>query len=114
VLHDSCVFARHEGVVEEPRLLLERAGWTVLEPEHAGKLTWCCGGPAESLFPAKALAQARRRVEQLRAAGGTCVTACPLCLANLSKAADGSLDFRDLSEVLLEARSASPPEPAAV
>jgi len=104
VLHDSCVFARYEDVVEEPRTLLERTGATVLEPENAGRLTWCCGGPAESLYPEKALAQAKRRVEQLHAAGSECVTMCPLCLVNLSKAADGAIAFRDISAVLLEAR----------
>lgn len=102
VLHDSCVFARHEGVVDEPRALLERAGVTVLEPESSGRLTWCCGGPVEALYPEKALAQAQRRVEQLRAAGGECVTMCPLCLVNLSKAAGGTLALRDISEVLVE------------
>ena len=59
------------------------------------------------------LAQARRRVEQLRAAGSECVTMCPLCLVNLSKAADGTIAFKDISEVLLEARAAAP-EPARV
>ena len=104
MLHDSCVFARYEGVVEEPRTLLARAGLSVLEPANAGRLTWCCGGPAESLYPEKALAQAQRRVEQLRAKGSECVTMCPLCLVNLSKAANGTIAFRDISEVLLEAR----------
>jgi Fe-S oxidoreductase len=104
VLHDSCVFARYEGVVEEPRALLQRAGATVVDPVNTGRLTWCCGGPAESLYPEKALAQARRRVEQLGAAGSECVTMCPLCFVNLSKAADGSVSFRDISELLLESR----------
>jgi Fe-S oxidoreductase len=102
VLHDSCVFARGEGIVDEPRALLARAGVAVVEPENAGRLTWCCGGPVEALYPEKALAQAQRRVEQLRAAGVECVTTCPLCLVNLSKAAGGTLVFRDISEVLLE------------
>jgi Fe-S oxidoreductase len=109
VLHDSCVFARYEGVVEEPRRLLERAGATVVEPEQAGRLTWCCGGPAESLYPEKALAQARRRVAQLQAAGSECVTMCPLCLVNLSKAADGAIAFRDISELLLESADRATP-----
>lgn len=111
VLHDSCVFARYEGVVDEPRKLLAGAGFAVVEPEHAGTLTWCCGGPAESLYPEKALAQAERRVAQIRAAGSECVTACPLCLVNLSKAAGGTVAFHDISELLLEARDR---EPAAV
>lgn len=104
VLHDSCMLARAEGVVEEPRRLLAGAGFAVSEPEQSGRLTWCCGGPAEALHPERALEQARRRVEQLRAAGGVCVTACPICLVNLEKAADGTVTFRDLSDVLLEAR----------
>jgi Fe-S oxidoreductase len=108
VLHDSCVFARYEDVVEEPRTLLARAGVTVREPESTGRLTWCCGGPAESLYPEKALAQAQRRVEQLRAAGSECVTMCPLCFVNLSKAADGTIAFRDVSDVLLEAAPTRP------
>jgi Fe-S oxidoreductase len=107
VLHDSCVFARYEGVVEEPRKLLARAGVTVVEPESAGRLTWCCGGPVEALYPDKALAQAQRRVEQLHSAGVQCVTMCPLCLVNLQKAADGNVTFRDISEVLLDSRELS-------
>jgi Fe-S oxidoreductase len=104
VVHDSCVFARHEGVVDEPRLLLERAGATVLEPRNARRRTWCCGGPAESLYPDKAQAVARERVDQLRAVSDRCVTMCPLCLVNLTKAAEGQIAFRDISEVLLEAQ----------
>jgi Fe-S oxidoreductase len=103
VIHDSCVFARYERVVDEPRALLAHAGVTVVEPESSGLLTWCCGGPVEALYPEKALAQAERRVAQLGAVGTTCVTMCPLCLVNLSKAADGTIAFRDISEVLLEA-----------
>ena len=102
--HDSCVFARHEGVVEEPRALLGRAGMTVLEPANSRRRTWCCGGPAESLYPDKALAIARKRVDQLRSVPDQCVTMCPLCLVNLSKAADGQIAFRDISEVLLDAQ----------
>jgi len=102
VLHDSCVFARYEGVVDEPRTLLARAGVAVVEPESSGRLTWCCGGPVEALYPDKAFAQAQQRVEQLRAAGAECVTMCPLCLVNLSKAAGGTVAFHDISEVLLD------------
>ncbi len=105
VLHDSCVFARHEGVVDEPRELLAAAGLTLREPEYTGRQTWCCGGPAESLYPAKAAANAATRVEQLRAAGTEAVTMCPMCFVNLSGAADGTVRFKDISEYLREASS---------
>jgi len=108
VVHDSCVYARYEGVVEEPRVLLAAAGLTLLEPDHARDRTWCCGGPAESVYPAKAAAVAAERVAQLRAAGPDCVTMCPLCLINLRKAADDTLAVRDISDYLLEATGSSP------
>ncbi len=114
-IHDSCVFARYENVVDQPRDLLAQAGITVREPEDAGKYTWCCGGPAESLYPKKALANAEKRVAQLKKAvtaeraGGaeagveTGITMCPICLVNLQKAAQESLRFQDISHYLRQA-----------
>jgi Fe-S oxidoreductase len=106
VLHDSCVFARYEGVVDEPRELLAAAGVTVRDPQNSGRQTWCCGGPVESLYPIKAAANAANRVAELRAAGTECVTMCPMCYVNLSNAAGDSMRVRDISEYL-RAASAS-------
>ena len=106
-LHDSCVYARYENVVREPRILLERTGITLKEPEYAGRLTWCCGGPVESLYPHKALANARTRVDQLRQVARDGVTMCPLCLVNLQKAAGRTMGFKDISQYLLEAYGSS-------
>lgn len=101
VIHDSCVYARAENVIEAPRQLLAAAGLTVREPTSSRKQTWCCGGPAEALFPARAAAVAAARVSQLSAVAPDCVTMCPICLVNLRKAApDGSLRVRDISEYL--------------
>ncbi len=106
VLHDSCVFARYEGVIDEPRRLLEQAGAAVVEPENSRRFTWCCGGPLESLYPGKAAATAQKRVEQLRRAAPEAVTMCPLCLVNLRKAAGQSMRITDISEYLRRAYSA--------
>jgi Fe-S oxidoreductase len=102
VVHDPCVYARYEGVIEPPRRLLEAAGIEVGEPEDSRGLTWCCGGPAEALFPDKAAAVATARVAQLRSVALECVTMCPICLVNLRKSADG-MRFRDISDHLVEA-----------
>jgi Fe-S oxidoreductase len=103
VIHDPCVYARYENVIEPPRTLLGSAGIEVAEPEGAGALTWCCGGPAEALYPEKAAAVAAGRVRQLQDVADDCVTMCPICLVNLRKAADGTMRFRDISEYLVEA-----------
>jgi Fe-S oxidoreductase len=106
-IHDSCVYARHEGVIDEPRQLLRDAGVEVLEPEYSGRATFCCGGPVESLFPGKARSIAETRVSQLGAVGKQIVTMCPICLVNLEAAArkqQAAVD--DLSSWLVEAYSA--------
>jgi hypothetical protein len=104
VIHDSCVYSRFEGTIDEPRELLEKAGISYIEPEYSGKMTYCCGGPIESLFPSKAHSIAENRIEQLASRGSNIVTMCPICLINL-KAAVGEkhLSVKDISDYLAEA-----------
>jgi Fe-S oxidoreductase len=106
VIHDSCVYARYEHVIDAPRELLGEARVTVEEPANAGTLTFCCGGPVEALYPAKAATVAGERVRQLSAVAPDCVTMCPICLVNLRKAANGTLRIRDISEYLVHATGA--------
>lgn len=104
MIHDSCVYARYEDVIDQPRELLKRAGITARSPELSGSLTHCCGGPIESLFPSQAQKIASKRVKQLSYSGSPVATMCPICLVNLRQAAgqnDG--EIRDISEYLAEA-----------
>jgi Fe-S oxidoreductase len=103
VIHDSCVYARYEGMIEQPRDLLTNAGVTVKEPELAGRSTYCCGGPIESLFPSKAHEIAASRVGQLSQNGENIVTMCPICQVNLRKAAGESCHVSDISKTLADA-----------
>jgi Fe-S oxidoreductase len=106
VIHDSCVYARHEGIIDEPRKLLGEAGIIAREPEYAGTMTFCCGGPIESLFPKKARSIADTRLDQLAGNGGHVITMCPVCLVNLRDAAAGSeVRVDDIAGSLTEAYS---------
>ncbi len=103
-VHDSCVYARYEGVIDEPRELLTRAGYSVLEPNEARKLTHCCGGPIESLFPGTAHEIGKKRVQQLAACHADGVaTMCPICMATLQKAAGAEVRIDDISGYLAKA-----------
>lgn len=102
-LHDSCVYARHEKVVEQPRELLARAGVKMKEPRLCGKNTHCCGGPLESLFPSESHRIAGNRAEQLAAAGGNVASMCPICLVSLRKVGKDSAKINDLSDTLAKA-----------
>lgn len=103
VIHDPCVFARYEGIVDEPRRLLTATGLTVKEPEKSGVMTWCCGGPVESLYPQKARANAERRVAQLTEVSSEVITMCPMCLVNLGGAGAEGIQFHDISYYLARA-----------
>jgi len=105
VVHDSCVYARYENVIEQPRALLADCGVTVLEPDDARKATHCCGGPIEALFPSEAHRVARERLDQLKAEGGHIVTMCPICLVNLRKANKNEVKISDISAVLAGANT---------
>ncbi len=103
-IHDSCVYARYEDVVEQPRQLLRRAGYTVKEPKNNRNLTHCCGGPIESLFPSMAHQIGGKRVQQLKDAQGKGVaTMCPICMATLQQAANGDLEIDDIASFLAKA-----------
>ena len=103
VVHDSCVYARYEGMIEQPRKLLEKSGIKAKEPNLSGRSTFCCGGPIESLFPGKAHEIAANRVSQLKENGDDIVTMCPICLVNLRKAAGTGCRIRDISNPLADA-----------
>jgi Fe-S oxidoreductase len=104
VIHDSCIYARHEGIFKEPRLLLDNAGVELHEPEYSNRLTHCCGGPLESLFPAKCHEIANRRVEQLTSCGyNEITTMCPICMANLRRAGGSDIRVSDIAEYLFTA-----------
>jgi len=107
VVHDSCVYARYEDVIEQPRELLRAAGVEVLEPDYSRTITLCCGGPIESLFPSRSGEVARERIGQLAACGSEVAVMCPICLFNLTEAAEAAgadVRVRDISEYLSEAR----------
>jgi Fe-S oxidoreductase len=104
VIHDSCVYARSENVLDEPRRLLQRAGASIREPEFSGRRTLCCGGPIESLFPSRARSICSKRMDQLERMGERIVAMCPICLVNLERVArDRSVVVNDICEVLAEA-----------
>ncbi|MCS7103041.1 MAG: (Fe-S)-binding protein [Candidatus Korarchaeum sp.] len=102
-IHDPCYFARWNGLIEQPRDLLEKAGVRLREPEFSREFTGCCGGPIESIFPRLSSEIARKRFEELRSTGSKqVIVSCPICMVNLERESRGSgIRVLDLAEVLL-------------
>ena len=108
-IHDPCYYARYENIISEPRILLKNAGLNVLEPPiRARKLTFCCGGPVESISPRLASSVANLRVKELCSLCDNIVVMCPICYANLSRAVENSglkINIFDISHYLYQAYS---------
>ncbi|MHB8829981.1 MAG: (Fe-S)-binding protein [Syntrophales bacterium] len=100
--HDPCHLARGQGITNQPRELLRKAG-NFIEMNGAGI---CCGGAGSFHidYPetaAKILANKQRNIEETGAS--LVVTDCPGCLIQLAKAAeasDGRFKAVHISQVL--------------
>jgi len=103
-VHDPCLYARSLGIVEQPRRLLEAAGYEVREPRRAGRDTYCCGGPVEAVAPRLGLAIAEERLRELLDTGAEkVVTLCPVCFLSLTRASQAlglAAEIRDIAELL--------------
>ncbi len=104
VIHDPCIYARIVGIIDKPRELLEKGGAKILEPEYSRQMTYCCGGPIESIYPELSSEIAKKRLRQLASKSSKIVTLCPICYINLSRAAldegMGEVEIRDLASIL--------------
>jgi Fe-S oxidoreductase len=96
-IHDPCFYGRYLKLSAGPRRVLEGLGQEYVEVRNCGEFTSCCGGPAESVYPALNREILGRRAAELKAAATPVVTFCPICLANLLKA---GLPAEDLASMV--------------
>ncbi len=101
VIHDPCYYARALKKSVIYRDILKGYGIKYVEPRFARLETYCCGGPIESLSPEFSANIASRRLEMLRETGADkVIVLCPICLANLRRAAGHQDYILDFSEIL--------------
>lgn len=105
VIHDSCYYARYENIIQQPRVLLSKSGMKLLEPPRSKNMTFCCGGPIESLFPTLSRCIADARIKELESISKNIVVCCPLCYANLTRVKSEDSEIRDISHYLYRAFS---------
>jgi Fe-S oxidoreductase len=99
-IHDPCYYARYLKIIDQPRNLLVNAGVEIKEPDRTKSLTFCCGGPIESIFPRISKEIASLRVDQLGSVCKNAVVMCPFCFENLSRADSGKVQLRDIAYYL--------------
>jgi Fe-S oxidoreductase len=94
-INDPCATRHDAALREDVRALLRALGLGLVEPEHTGKTTACCGygGLLAEANPELGRAAARKRAE---AATEDFVTYCAMCRDMLAKTGKRSLHLFDL------------------
>jgi len=111
--HDPCYLGRHNRIFDEPREVIRSIpGTTLIEMEHHGPDSLCCGAGGGRMWQGKELdGEARMseiRVREAHATGAeVLITACPLCLIMLEDALktlgfEKEMKIMDLNELVLQ------------
>lgn len=84
IFHDSCYYARHHGLIKEPRELLKAIpGISLQELPHSKEHSLCCGAGGGLMWTEERLGERinhLRTKEIISTSGQTIVTSCPFCL----------------------------------
>lgn len=98
--HDPCELGRGCGIYDAPRRVIGAVG-EVVEPKHSRRDALCCGSSLANtvIDDSRQLRLGERMTAELEATGcDAIVTACPLCMKAINRAATRSVE--DISEVV--------------
>ena len=107
--HDPCYLGRHNGLYEDPRLVLDAVpSLRRIDMDKSRDRSFCCGGGGLMLFyePDEEQRMGVIRVRMAKEAGAdVIVTACPFCLVNIEDAIkvaglEGEMEAIDLCELV--------------
>ncbi|MBR9678202.1 MAG: (Fe-S)-binding protein [Nanoarchaeota archaeon] len=100
--HDPCHLGRYAQLYEDPRTILKKMGYTIIEMQDHHAQSLCCGGGAGVASNRKKLGD-KMSEERLKQAKKTrakmLVTTCPLCTARLD---NPSVKVKEFSQALIE------------
>ncbi|MBN1537337.1 MAG: 4Fe-4S dicluster domain-containing protein [Anaerolineales bacterium] len=108
VFHDPCYLGRQNGILREPRSILEKAGANLVEMKDQGNKSFCCGAGGAQMWKEEEHGVERVSASRFRQAQETgaaiLAVGCPFCLTMLNDAnieAGESMQVLDVAELLL-------------
>jgi Fe-S oxidoreductase/nitrate reductase gamma subunit len=110
VFHDSCYLARHNGIVEAPREVLQATGVAPLEMARNRENGFCCGAGGGRMWMEELTGtriNTTRVGEALEQDPQTICVSCPYCLTMFEdglkdKDADTRVHVKDLAEIVAQ------------
>ena len=107
--HDPCYLGRQNGVLVEPRSILNSVGAELVEMAKNRKQSFCCGAGGAQMWKEEELGTSRVSAERIRQAkdvgAQTLAVGCPFCMIMLTDAAKSEapeLQLMDVAEIVAE------------
>ena len=107
--HDPCYLGRHNGIVNDPRSVLNSTGLQMIEMPRSGKQSFCCGAGGAQMWKEEEHGTETVNVNRYREAAATgaktVAVGCPFCLTMLTdaaKQADQGVQVKDVAEIVAE------------
>lgn len=107
--HDPCYLGRQNGILNEPRMLLEFATPMPAEMPRNRRKSFCCGAGGAQMWKEEEEGRERvstARIDEALATGAeTLSVGCPFCmimLGDAAKEAEREIELRDLAEVIAD------------
>ena len=107
--HDPCYLGRHNKIYEAPREALKSAGALTIEMPRNSSKSFCCGAGGAQMWkeeePGTMRVNEARYREAKETGAGTVAVGCPFCmtmLSDASKADGGTLQVKDVAELVAE------------
>lgn len=108
--HDSCYLGRYHQIYSEPRKLLKKAGFKLLEMPHNHQKSFCCGAGGGRMWLEE---HEGKRINLMRADEAFALntdfvaTACPFCLTMINDGiaayeSDKKVKAQDIAEILAQ------------
>ncbi|MEX1247889.1 MAG: (Fe-S)-binding protein [Anaerolineales bacterium] len=108
-LHDPCYLGRQNGVLVEPRSILNAVDADVVEMVKHGKQSFCCGAGGAQMWKEEEKGTGRVSAERIRQAkevgAQTLAVGCPFCMIMLTDAAKAEapeMQVRDVVEIIVD------------
>jgi Fe-S oxidoreductase len=105
--HDPCYLGRQNGIIEEPRLVLQKTQAQLIEMPRHGQKSFCCGAGGAQMWKEEQEGKERvnaNRIREAIATGADCLAVgCPFCMVMLtdaSKQADTQIPVEDVAEIV--------------
>jgi Fe-S oxidoreductase len=110
--HDPCYLGRHNGVIDQPRAVIQSTGAKLTEPSRSRKNSFCCGAGGGQFWKEEEKGTERvstNRYRELKQTGAkTVATGCPFCMRMITEETakeepETAMEVMDIAE--LTARS---------